>query len=101
MIALDLTPTEEAQTLTVARRTGLAPAEYVKKLVKEHLPPDETTPAPAVDEEAAAAIALMEAWIAAAPTGPKEIRAAEADRNEFMRNLNRNRAESGERSLFP
>ena len=102
MIALDLTPTEEAQIITVARRTGLAPAEYVKKLVKEHLPPAETAPASVVDEENAAAIAQLRAWMSEEATDdPEEIRKADADLNELMRNLNRNRIDSGERSLFP
>ncbi len=101
MIALDLTPTEEAQIYTVARQTGLAPAEYVKKLVQEHLPPVPTDAAPVIDEKKAAAIALLESWLAEAPTDPEEIRQAEADRNEFLQNLNRNRVESGERPLFP
>ncbi len=100
MIALDLTPTEEARIFQVAHQTGLDPAEYVKKLVKEHLPPAEPT-APAIDEKKAAAIALLESWLAEAPTDPEEIRQAEADRNEFLQNLNRNRIESGERPLFP
>ena len=46
-------------------------------------------------------IALLESWIAAAPTDPEEIRQAQADRNEFLQNLNRNRNESGESPLFP
>jgi len=102
MIALDLTPTEEAQIITVARRTGLAPAEYVKKLVKEHLPPAEVISAPIADEENAAAIAQLQAWMSEeAIDDPEEIREADADLNELMQNLNRNRIESGERSLFP
>lgn len=101
MISLDLTPTEEAQIFTVARQTGLAPAEYVKKVLKEHLPLVPTDAAPAIDEENAAAIALLQSWLAAAPTDPEEIRQGEADLDEFMKNLNRNRIESGERPLFP
>jgi hypothetical protein len=101
MITLDLTPTEEAEIFTVARQTGLAPADYVKKLVKENLPPVSATTFPAVDAENAAAIALLESWIADAPTDPAEIRQAEAERSEFLSNLNKNRIESGERSLFP
>lgn len=101
MIALDLTPTEEARISTVARQTGLAPAEYVKKLVQEHLPPLPTEAIPPTDEENAATIALLKSWLAAAPTDPEEIRQAEADLDEFMQNLNRNRLESGERPLFP
>ena len=45
-------------------------------------------------------IALLESWIAAAPTDPEEIRQAQAERDEFLQNLNRNRIESGERPLF-
>lgn len=36
MIALDLTPIEEARISTVTRQTGLAPAEYVNKLVLDN-----------------------------------------------------------------
>ena len=35
-LIIDLTPSEEAQISAAARETGLAPAEFVKKLVKEH-----------------------------------------------------------------
>jgi hypothetical protein len=37
-LIIDLTPSEEAQLSEAAKQTGLAPAELVKKLVKEHLP---------------------------------------------------------------
>lgn len=101
MLTLDLTPTEEAQIATIAQQIGLAPADYVKKLVKENLPSVPSAPAPTVDAENAAAIALLNSWIAAAPTDPEEIRKAEAELNEFMQNLNNNRIESGERPLLP
>ena len=100
MITLDLTPTEEARISTVARQIGLAPSEYVKTLVREHLPPVEPT-TPVIDEKRAAAIALLESWLADAPTDPEEIRQADAERNEFLQNLNKNRVESGESPLFP
>jgi len=102
MIALDLTPTEEAQIFTVARQAGLAPAEYVKKLIQAHLPPVPTDAAPAIDEENAAAIAQLQAWMKEEATDdPEEIRQSKADLDELMQNLNRNRIESGERPLFP
>ncbi len=75
MIALDFTPAEEAQILAAARRAGLAPAEYVKGLVRERLP-------------------------AAAPPDPEEAREAEADFQELLHNLHRHRSESGERPLL-
>ena len=102
MIALDLTPTEEAQIFTVARQSGIALAEYVKKLVTEHLPPIHADAVPVVDEENAAAIAQLRAWVKEEATDdPEKIREAETDLNELLQDLNRNRVESGERPLFP
>lgn len=102
MIALDLTPTEEAEIRTIAQQTGLAPADYLKRLVKEHLPSVATAPAQAIDEENAAAIAQIQAWGREEATDdPEEIRQSEADLNELILNLNRNRIESGERPLLP
>jgi hypothetical protein len=101
MITLDLTPTEEAQIDAIARQIGLPPAEYVRKLVQENLPPVQPTAALTTDAGNAAAIALLESWVAEAPTDPEEIRQAEAERSGFLNALNKNRIESGERSLFP
>lgn len=39
-VTIDLSPTEQAQLMSAARRTGLEPAALAKKLVTEHLPPD-------------------------------------------------------------
>lgn len=41
-LTIDLTATEEAQISSAARHAGLAPAELVKQLVKEHLPAVDT-----------------------------------------------------------
>ena len=102
MITLDLTPTEEAEITTIAWQTGLAPADYLKRLVKEHLPSIAITPAQAIDEENAAAIAQIQAWGREEATDdPEEIRQSEADLSELILNLNRNRIESGERPLLP
>ncbi len=99
MIALDFSPTEEARISTLARQTGLAPSEYVKKLVYEHLPPES---APKVSAKNAAAIAYLKQRIAEDATDdPEEIRKADAEVQELLENLNRNRIESGERPFFP
>lgn len=37
-LVIDLTASEEAEISAAAKQTGMAPAELVKKLVKEHLP---------------------------------------------------------------
>lgn len=102
MITLNLTPTEEAQIATAAHQTGLNPAEYVKKLVQEHLPLVSTAFFPRVDDENAAAIAQLQAWRNEEATDdPEEVHRAEAELRELMQNLNRSRIESGERPLFP
>lgn len=46
-------------------------------------------------------IALLESWIAEAPTDPEEIRAAEDDLLEFKRNMNLPRKETGARLHYP
>ena len=103
MITLDLSPTEEARVAATARQIGLAPAEYATKLVQENLPP--TPPevdAPKISAKNAAAIAQLRAWKEEDATDdPEELRQADADLNELLENLNRNRIESGERPLFP
>lgn len=101
MIALDLTPTEEAQILTVARQTGLTLAEYVKKVLKEHLPSVQTAPPPLTEKKAATIAYLKQRIAEDATEDPEEIRKADAEVQELMENLDRNRIESGERPLFP
>jgi hypothetical protein len=101
MIALDFSPNEETQILAVAHQVGLAPAEYVMKLVKDHLPLVQTVSAPAVSKENTAAIAQLQAWLDEEATDdPGEIRQAEDELRELMQNLNRNRTATGERPVF-
>lgn len=102
MISLYFSPTEEVRISTVARQIGLAPADYIKKLVAEHLPTVPTESTPAIDSENAAAIVLLQSWMKEEATDdPEEILQAEEDLNELLQNLNKNRIESGERPLFP
>lgn len=91
MIALNLSPTEEAQIVTVAQQTGLDPAEYLHRLIQEHLPPVSAQSGIAADHENAAAIAQLQAWMKEEATDdPEEVRRAEAELRELMQNLNRN-----------
>jgi|HubBroStandDraft_5_1064220.scaffolds.fasta_scaffold1069872_1 hypothetical protein len=46
-------------------------------------------------------MAWLQARIASAPTDPSAIREAEEDMSELMRNMNANRAATGERIPFP
>jgi hypothetical protein len=91
----DFSPQEEATLATVAQQAGIAPAEYVRKVVKEHLP------ASTVDSETDPFLARLEARLAQAPTDPEKIREAEEDLAEFMRNMNQTRRDAGERLLYP
>lgn len=83
----------------MSRRSEIAPDAVLEVRVyePEAAPQAETKLTAKTDP----GIALLESWIAAAPTDPEEIRLAQAEREEFMQNLNRNRIESGERPLFP
>jgi hypothetical protein len=58
-------------------------------------------PIAAAPEEQDPTIALLERWIAEAPTDPEVIREAEAALLEFKRNLNAPRKEAGARLLYP
>ena len=64
------------------------------------MPPvsSQTQSAPVVDAENAAAIAMFNQWIADEATDdPEEIRKADEEVAELRRNLNANRAATGER----
>ena len=53
------------------------------------------------DPQAAASIALLQSWIAQAPTDSKAILEAEEDLREFKKNMNLPRKEAGARLHFP
>ena|SRR5579863_4432957 len=67
---------------------------------EEDLTPDQ--PVPALDKKAQAALALLDAWIAEGKAADEKMR-IEADREveEFKRNMNANRAATGERPVYP
>ena len=69
------------------------------ELETDQEPAEEAAPLP--DPKNAASIALLKSWIAQAPTDPEEIRAAEEELREFKRNMNANRAATGERIPYP
>lgn len=100
-VTLELTPTEEARLAEASRRTGLPPAEAIHSVLAEHLPfAPETAPLPLRPRGTAAA--LLRRWREEDATDdPEEIRRAEEDLAELKRNLNANRAATGERLPFP
>ena len=57
---------------------------------------------PVIDAENAAAIALLRSWREQDATDdPEELRKAEEELAEFKRNMNANRAATGERLVYP
>ena len=104
---IDFTPQEIAWLNAQAQREGLPPAEIIKRLIDAQVA---TTPAPlapvrpasALTAEQEAAIALLDSWIAEGmAAGPEEIRQAEEELEEFKRNMNANRAATGDHPVYP
>ena len=46
---IELTPAEEARLSAAAKQNGLTPAEFIKRLALEHLPPISTTAEDEID----------------------------------------------------
>ena len=110
-LTIELTPQQGAALSVLAARRGIEDAELAQAIVAERLPeidaPTQTETAPqagnpTIDAENAAAIALLEFWMAQDATDdPEEIRKADEEFEELKRNLNTNRAATGERLVFP
>jgi hypothetical protein len=104
-VTIELTPQQGEHLQQTAQAEGLDLATLVQRLVTEHVP---TTPASPPDsssstisEKNKAAIAMLQSWIAEGLTAdPEEVRQAEAEVEELKRNLNANRAATGERPVF-
>ena len=97
-LTIDLTPAEEVRLTAAARRAGAEPADVMRKLVTEHLPPTETEG----DPRNAASISLLQSWLVEDATDDSnEICRAEEELAEFKRNMNANRAATGERLVYP
>jgi hypothetical protein len=104
-LTLDLTPDQGARLFAAARTTGIdlsalvtdtvpESEAFVRSLVSQPNP----TVKPVIDAENAAAIALLNQWIAEDATDdPEEIRLADEEVAELKRNLNANRVATGER----
>jgi hypothetical protein len=104
---IEFTPQEEAWLHDQAAQQGIPPAEIIRRLVDEHLPePVQTVVpelnAPLIDAKNATAIAYLDRRIQEEATDdPEAIRQAEEEVEELKRNLNANRAATGERLVFP
>ncbi len=101
-VTLELTPAEEARLAEAVRLTGLPPDEAAHSVLAEHLPPSHTEVAEGRLQPRGTAAALLRRWREEDATDdPDEIRRAEKELAELKRNLNANRAATGERLLFP
>jgi len=101
---VDFTPQSEAWIKAEAHKRGVPPAEVIRSVIEERAAEDSgSRNSPAnVTAKNAAAIAMFDKWIAEDATDdPEELRKADQEVEELMQSLNRNRVESGERSLFP
>ncbi len=103
---IDFSAQETAWINAQAQQQGLSPEEIVRRLVDAHLRDMSTTAptqqAPVLNAEQQAAIDLLNSYLETEATDdPEEIRKAEEELAEFKRNLNANRAATGERLLFP
>jgi len=105
ILTISFTPQEEAWLTAQAVQQGLPPAALIKKMVDERMPDaDEGLAKPAVEinDKSKAAIALLQSWMEEDATDdPEEIRQAEEELEELKRDLNANRAATGERLVFP
>ncbi len=98
-LTLDFSQQEEERLTAAARQQGVDPAELARQLVTENLPP---LPIEEVDSQNAAAISLLQSWLHDEKTDDQVlIHRAEEELEEFKQRLNANRAETGERLLFP
>ena len=105
---IDFTPQETDWLNDQAKRQGLQPAEIIRRLVDESMPEKkeiQVVPAqtkPVLSAKSLAAIAFLEARIAEGlAADPETKRQAEEELEEFKRNMNANRAATGERLVYP
>jgi hypothetical protein len=105
---IDFTPQETDWINAQAKQQGVPPTEIIRQLVDErilgmkgtHTGTTETKPV--LSAKSAAAIAYLDARIAEGQNAtPEEVRQATEEFEELKRNLNANRAATGERLIFP
>jgi len=102
---LDINPQISARLTTAAQSRGIDPTRLVEALLADSLPPVETVTAnaaaPKISARNAAAIAYLD-WRLKEEVSddPEEIRKADEEVAELKRNMNANRAATGERPVF-
>ena len=95
---IDITPREEAWLAAKSAEQGLPAAEIVKQLIDAQVPDrmGELEPSSGLDAKTLAAIAMLDAWIEEGKNASlEEVRLADLEVEELMRNLKANREFSG------
>ena len=93
-LTINLTREEEERLHAAALKEGIDPAELVRKLVTEHLPP--------AHDENAASIALLQSWLAKDATDdPEKMHKAQEELETFKQALNAERERAGARRIYP
>ena len=100
-ITVEFTPEEEARLRATAQEKGVEVPQLVKDVVARHLLDTQDGPPAPPRTKNDPVIALLESWLAEAPTDPEEIRAAQEELNDLLHNLNQNRLATGERPILP
>ena len=92
-IVIDLPPVQELRLNQEAKRNGISAVELIQRTLAERYPVE--------SDEDANALALIDQWIAEAPTDPQAQKEAEEDLLEFQRAINQTRQAAGARILYP
>jgi len=93
-LTIDLTLEEESRLRAAAQKEGITPTELARKLVTEFLPPS--------DNENAASITLLQAWLKEDTTDdPDEIQKAQLELDTFKQAINAERDRAGARRIYP
>jgi hypothetical protein len=98
-VTIEFAPGEERRLRAAAHAEGLEPAKLIQRVLHDHLP--EAPFPPGVSGRREAAIEMLERWRREDQTDDAdELQRAEEELAEFKRNMNANRAVSGERPVF-
>lgn len=103
-MSLELPVNLEAEIRERAASEGIPEAQFLDRLLRAASGLNDTAVSPAVhsiDPANDASIALLNSWLAEAPTDPEAIREAEEDLAEFMHNINAERKRAGARPVYP
>ena len=103
-LTLELAPETEAWLAAEAEQQGIEPKDVAQRVLNERAVPagSAVNQTPKISAKSAAAIAYLNRRLEEEATDdPEEIRQAEEELAELKRNLNANRAATGERLVFP